>query len=159
MRLSFEVRVVGVVRVDLSDEEVRENAGHVSGRVEVFEEYAEALDGVDDYSHLFLISYLHRAPDERPLKIKPRRLLRKGVSLEELPTVGVFASDSPLRPNPIALTLVRLVRREGRFLEVEGLDLFDGTPILDIKPYISDYKAERHRTPDWVRKHEERPPL
>jgi tRNA (Thr-GGU) A37 N-methylase len=61
----------------------------------------------------------------------------------------VFALDSPTRPNPIGLTLVRLIKRNGRRLFVEGIDLFDGTPIVDIKPYQSDYQVNKYAMPEW----------
>jgi tRNA (adenine37-N6)-methyltransferase len=91
-----------------------------------------------------------------PLKVRPRRLLRRGFTLEELPLVGVFAIDSPTRPNPIGLSLVTLLKIEGNRLRVRGLDLFDGTPILDIKPYRADYRAEQYELPEWYRSIRER---
>ena len=63
--------------------------------------------------------------------------------------MGVLALDSPARPNPVGLTLVRLLRREGRRLTVTGLDCFDGTPILDIKGYRPGYRADQHSVPDF----------
>ncbi len=146
----LRLRPVGVVRVSASDEEVREKAGQIEGYVEVFEEFAEALDGIEEYSHVFVIAYLHKTEWKGLLKVRPRRLLRKGFREEELPVLGVFATDSPLRPNPIALTLVRLLGRERNRLRVKGLDLFDGTPVLDIKPYRPDYRASDFRVPGWV---------
>ncbi|MCS7094809.1 MAG: tRNA (N6-threonylcarbamoyladenosine(37)-N6)-methyltransferase TrmO [Thaumarchaeota archaeon] len=147
--MEFTLRQIGVVRVDATEEEVREKSGALIGRVEVFEAFEDGLHGIDEYSHLFLIAYLDRVR-YRLLRVKPRRLLRKGFREEELPELGVFATDSPVRPNPIALTLVRLLRREGRVLHVEGLDLFDGTPVIDIKPYRSDYRAKEYSVPKWV---------
>ena len=111
------------------------------------------MDGPEGFSHIFVLGFLDRLRLEQigELKVKPRRLLRKGFKLEELPLVGVFAIDSPTRPNPIGLSLVRLLRREDGNLVVLGLDFFDGTPVLDIKPYpywvkgrwivVTDYKA------------------
>jgi tRNA-Thr(GGU) m(6)t(6)A37 methyltransferase TsaA len=149
----IELRVVGYVRVGVGDDFVKANPGAVAGRVEILPEYVEALDGLEGFSHLFIISFLHKAPPEyRDLRrVKPRRLLRRGLKEEELPTLGVFSTDSPVRPNPIGLTLVRLVRRDGGVLFVEGLDLFDGTPVIDIKPLRPDYTTERFRVPEWVR--------
>ena len=66
--------------------------------------------------------------------------------------VGVFAIDSPTRPNPIGLSLVRLLRIEKTRLLVRGLDLFDGTPVLDLKPYRSNYRAEKYELPEWYRR-------
>ncbi|MEM4495060.1 MAG: tRNA (N6-threonylcarbamoyladenosine(37)-N6)-methyltransferase TrmO [Candidatus Caldarchaeum sp.] len=149
----MEFKIVGYVRVDFDDEYVKQNAGAVPGRVEILPEYEEALDGVENYTHLFIIAVFHKSkPEHRSLlKVKPRRLLRLGMREEELPTLGVFSTDSPVRPNPIALTLVKLVRREGNTLYVNGLDLFDGTPVIDLKPYRPDYRAENYSYPDWVK--------
>ncbi|HXK28308.1 MAG TPA: TrmO family methyltransferase, partial [Candidatus Binatia bacterium] len=101
-----------------------------------------------------VIVYFDRLRPEQigPLKVKPRGLLRRGFKLEELPLLGVFALDSPTRPNPIGLTLVRLLRREGNRLFVQGLDFFDRTPVLDIKGYRPNYRADDFILPDWFRK-------
>ena len=147
------LRPVGVVRTDATDDEIRERAGELEATVEVFPEFQNALDGLDWFSHIFVLSYLHELrPDQiGPLKVRPRRLLKAGFKFEELPLVGVFAIDSPTRPNPIGLSLVRLLRIEETRLFVRGLDCFDGTPVLDIKPYRKNYRAEDYEVPDWYR--------
>ena len=98
-----------------------------------------------------MLGYLHRLRPEQvgPLRVEPRGLLRDDLRLEELPTVGVFALDSPTRPNPIGLSLVQLIRRRGNKLTVSGLDYLDGTPVLDIKPYQSGYRVEDYKLPGW----------
>jgi tRNA-Thr(GGU) m(6)t(6)A37 methyltransferase TsaA len=152
-RNEITLRPVGVVRRDESDDDVRLRAAESGSRIEVFPEFEEALDGLEGFSHIFVLSYLNKLrPDQiGPLKVKPRRLLSKGFKLDELPLVGVFAIDSPTRPNPIGLTLVKLVRIDGRELVVNGLDLFDGTPILDIKPYRGDYRTGNYEAASWYR--------
>jgi len=106
------------------------------GRVEVFSQYADGLDDVDGFSHLHLIYWFHRAerlrpsPGDRALKVIPY--------LDDVPR-GVFATRSPRRPNPLGLSLVRLVERHGAELIVEDLDVLDGTPLLDIKPYVEGF--------------------
>jgi tRNA-Thr(GGU) m(6)t(6)A37 methyltransferase TsaA len=144
---------VGVVRTQAPDEEIRERSQDSEATVEIFPEFREALDGLEGFSHIFVLSFLHKLTPEQtgPLKVKPRRLLRKGFKIEELPLVGVFAIDSPIRPNPIGLSLVRLLRKEGGKLFVLGLDVFDGTPILDIKPYRGDYATDRYELAAWYR--------
>ena len=72
-----------------------------------------------------------------------------GVRLEELPEVGVFASDSPHRPNPIAISIVKLRKIEGNRVYVSGLDLYDGTPILDLRAYTPFYSLSDFRIPEW----------
>lgn len=145
-------RPVGVVRTQASDDEIRERSREVA-TIEIFPEFQEALDGLDGFSHIFVLSHLNRLRPEQigVLKVRPRRLVRKGFKLEELPLVGVFALDSPSRPNPIALSLVRLLHRQGRELTVHGLDCFDGTPVLDIKPYRDNYRADQYRLAEWYK--------
>ncbi len=133
----FGLRRIGTVRLGEGGEEAVKRGDTARGTVEVLDEYAPGLEGLDGFSHLILLTYLDKVtPEEKgTLKVKPRRFLREGVAPEEVPTVGVFSTASPHRPNPIAVTIVRLLRREGARLEVEGLDLFDSTPVIDIKPY------------------------
>lgn len=151
--MEIKFKPIGVIRTKASDADVREK-GDRDGEVEIFPEFAEGLEGIDGYSHLFVIVYFDRLRPEQigPLKVKPRGLLRRGFKLDDLPLLGVFALDSPTRPNPIGLTLVRLTKREGNRLLVQGLDFFDGTPILDIKGYRPNYRAEEFTVPAWYRK-------
>ncbi len=147
----IKLRPVGVIRTNASEDEIRSREGTRDGVVEIFESFEEALEGLEGFSHIYIVSYFNRLKPEQigPLKVKPRGLLKHGFTPEELPTRGVFALDSPTRPNPIGLSLVRLVRMEGRDLHVEGLDLFNGTPVLDIKPYQPQYRAEEYGLPEW----------
>jgi len=109
------------------------------GRIKVFPQYADALDSLEGFS------YLDRQREGATglLRVRPRRHHGGRVPAEDIPEVGVFATDSPARPNPIGLTLVKLVRRDGNILVVQGLDLYDGTPVFDLKPYRADYEARR----------------
>jgi len=151
--MEIQFRPIGVIHTKASEAEVREK-GDREGEIEIYPEFTEGLEGIDGYSHLFVLVYFDRLRPEQigPLKVKPRGLLRRGFKLEELPLLGVFALDSPTRPNPIGLTLVRFLRREANRLLVDGLDFFDGTPILDIKGYRPNYRADDFTLPDWFRK-------
>jgi tRNA (adenine37-N6)-methyltransferase len=105
------------------------------GALEIREEFAAGLQDIEGFSHLFVIWVFDRA---------------EGFSLVGTPPIdnrphGVFATRSPRRPNPIGLTVVELLAREGRKLRVRGIDMLDGTPILDIKPYLSSIPSERLR--------------
>ena len=143
---------IGVVHRKASDEEVRsENAG-LESEVEIYPQYKDALDGIEGFSHIFVLGYFHRLRPEQigPLKVKPKRMIKHGLKPEEVPLVGDFTLDSPTRPNPIGLSLVRLLRiEEGRKLIVLDLDYFDGTPVLDIKPYQPGYRSEEYSLPRW----------
>jgi tRNA-Thr(GGU) m(6)t(6)A37 methyltransferase TsaA len=151
MEIIFEP--IGIVRTKGSDADVKQQGG-LEGELEIFPQFEAGLEGIDGYSHLFVIVYFHRLRPEQigPLKVKPRGLLERGFTLDELPSVGVLALDSPTRPNPVGLTLVRFLRRENNRLIVSGLDIFDGTPILDIKGYQPQYRADDYTLPEWFRK-------
>jgi len=144
---------VGVVRTNASEEEIKNRKDKIESVIEIHPEFEEGLEGLAGYSHIFILSYLHKLrPDQiGPLKVKPRRLLRRGFKPEEIPEVGVFALDSPTRPNPIGLSLVKVARIVGTRILVSGLDLFNDTPVLDIKPYRGDYRANSFELPEWYR--------
>ena len=148
------LKPIGVVHTSVSDNQIKEENKEVDAVVEVFPEFEEALDGLDGYSHLFILTYFHKLrPDQiGPLKVKPKRATKRGFKLEDLPTLGVFALDSPTRPNHIGLTLVRLIERRSRKLFVAGIDLFNGTPVVDIKPYQPDYNLNMYAMPEWYLK-------
>jgi len=113
-------------------------------RIEIEPGLTEALDNLDEFSHIIVLYWMDRlAAEPLPMKIHPRRDLK-------LPLVGILASRSPRRPNPIGKATVRLLKRERNILTVSGLDAIDGTPVIDIKPYLPDYdSATDARTPRW----------
>ena len=152
--MEIKLRPIGVVHTKGTDAEVKEK-GDLEGELVIYPDFQEALEGIDGYSHLFVIVYFDRLRAEQvgPLRVKPRGLMRRGFTLEELPLLGVFALDSPTRPNPIGLTLVRFLGREANRLFVQGLDFFNDTPILDIKGYRPQYRTENYTLPDWFRKY------
>jgi tRNA-Thr(GGU) m(6)t(6)A37 methyltransferase TsaA len=145
------IKPIGKINTKFDDEAIKNSKNGVKGEIEVFKEYEDGLEGIDGFSHLIIIAYLHKVREEekKVLKVRFKRLLRFGIKLKELPEVGVFCSDSPHRPVPIALTIVKLIKREGGRLYVEDLDLFDGTPILDIKPYTPERIVEDLKLPKW----------
>lgn len=145
---------IGYVRVDVADDVVKREWESLDSEIEVIEPYEAGLSGLDGFSHLIVITFLHELPPDgrSVLQVKPRGLLRMGLTLDELPTIGVFACDSPSRPNPIGVSIVELLGREGRHLRVRALDAFDRTPVLDLKPYTPDRAVQGLRSPAW---HEE----
>jgi len=114
----------------------------------VDESLTEALDGLEEFSHIMVLYWMHQvpAPGKLPLKVHPR-------GRQELPLVGLFATRSPRRPNPVGLATVRLIQRRGNILEVEGLDAIDGTPVIDIKPFLPDYDCPaKAEVAPWITK-------
>jgi len=152
------LKPIGFVRTEATDEDVK--LRKVVSTIEILPEYEEGLKGIDGFSHLIVLCYFHRLREHEKgvLTVKPRRLLRYGFREEELPEVGVFALDSPARPNPIALSIVEFIGRRGRELQVKGLDAFNGTPVLDIKPYTPSRVVENLRFPRWFKKLMEKSP-
>lgn len=151
MEIRFEP--IGIVRTRATEDEIRQRERDIEGEIEIYPQFEAALEGLDGFSHLFIICYFHKLRPEQvgPLRVKPKRLVQKGFKLEELPVLGVFALDSPTRPNPIGLTLVEIVGREGRTIFVKGLDYFDGTPVLDIKGYRPQYRTDAYTLPEWYK--------
>jgi len=116
----------------------------VRGTIELRDEFAPGLKDLDGFSHVILIYHLHRAA-EPSLRLVPF------MDTEER---GVFATRAPRRPNPIGLSVVRLVGIEGSVLTIEDVDMLDGTPLLDIKPYVSEFDggAPRDLRVGWLEK-------
>jgi tRNA-Thr(GGU) m(6)t(6)A37 methyltransferase TsaA len=111
----------------------------VAGWVELAPDFGEGLTDIDGFSHLWLIYHLHKI---------------EGASLTVTPFLdnqphGIFATRSPRRPNPIGLSVVRLVRREGLVLYIEDVDILDGTPLLDIKPYVPTFDVRQTDAIGW----------
>jgi tRNA-Thr(GGU) m(6)t(6)A37 methyltransferase TsaA len=105
----------------------------MEGILEIDPDLEEGLTDVEGFSHLFVIWVFDRSGNVELTGTPPA---------DDRPH-GVFATRSPYRPNPIGLTVVRLLRREGNRLHVKGIDMLDGTPILDVKPYLSSVPAEQ----------------
>jgi len=106
------------------------------GTLEILPEFADGLQDIEGFSHLYVLWVFDRA-DGFDIVANP--------PTDEGRPHGVFATRSPRRPNPIALTVVELVRRDGRVLHVRGVDMLDGSPILDVKPYLSSIAEDRLR--------------
>ncbi len=127
----FTMHPIGTVRSPYSDTaQIPKGPGvehHAEGVLELLPEYEQGLLDIDGFSHLFVLWVFDRAEGASLIATPP---------LDNRPH-GVFATRSPQRPNPIGLTVVALLRREGAKLVVRGVDMLDGTPILDIKPYLS----------------------
>jgi tRNA-Thr(GGU) m(6)t(6)A37 methyltransferase TsaA len=114
----------------------------IRGSVEIFPEYVKGLKDLEGFSHILLLCYFHLAK-------KPRLLGRPYMDDEER---GIFAIRGPSRPNPIGLSTVRLEKIEGNMLYIRDLDIIDGTPLLDIKPYVPDFDSKQDVRFGWLEK-------
>ena len=115
-------------------------ARDIPGSVLVFPQYHEALKDLDGFSHIYLLSHFHRAGAPR-LTVTP--------FLDDTPR-GLFATRAPARPNPIGLSVVRLDRIEEGVLYIRDVDLLDGTPVLDIKPYVPGFDLRPDARGGWT---------
>jgi tRNA-Thr(GGU) m(6)t(6)A37 methyltransferase TsaA len=114
----------------------------VEGTIQIREEFSDGLTDLDGFSYIVLLYYLHKS---------------QGYDLRLVPFMdteerGLFATRAPRRPNPIGLSVVRLKRVEGSTVYIENLDILDGTPLLDIKPYVPDFDAAEEIKTGWLKR-------
>jgi tRNA-Thr(GGU) m(6)t(6)A37 methyltransferase TsaA len=145
------LRRVGVVRSPIKEPSLVADSGDLESRSKITKarndrqiiselvidnDLAGIVDGTEDFSHLLVLYWAHRVTSEG-------RSLTKGhpAGRKDLPLVGIFATRSPARPNPVCATVVRLLERKGNVLKVQGLDAVDGSPVIDVKCYIPYYEA------------------
>ena len=122
--------------------------GHVRSEVVIDELLSEHLEGLEEFSHIVVVCWMHRCPTDSPPPTKVHPCGRA-----DLPLVGLFASRAQHRPNSLGITVVKLEERRGNVLWVTGLDAIDGTPVIDIKPYMPlGERPENIRLPAWVAK-------
>ena len=149
--MEIEMKAVGVVQNSLDRAPIsgawRVAWKEVISQIVVRSEFAPALDGIEAFSHLFILFWLHKVSEEerRTYRIHPS-------NNTSFPLVGAFATRTRHRPNPIGISVVQLVEVRSNVLLVKGLDAVDGTPVLDIKPYVPafDLPLEEVRTGPWV---------
>ena len=110
-------------------------------------DFADALEGLKEFSHLIVLFWFHLSPAGENAAHKTHPQMRP-----DMPLVGVFATRSPVRPNPLGMAVVKLQGHIKNVLIVTGLDALDGTPILDIKPYLPGDSVAKIKVPDWVHK-------
>ena len=144
-QLEFLMRPIGVILTPFTDEAqtpIQPTRSQAIGQVEVDLKFAAGLQDVEGLSHLILLYVFHRSV---------------GYSLQVRPFLddqahGLFATRYPARPNPIGLSVVRLLARHGNQLEIEGVDMLDGTPLLDIKPYVPEFDVRTETRTGWYEK-------
>jgi tRNA-Thr(GGU) m(6)t(6)A37 methyltransferase TsaA len=142
--MAIKLEPIGVIKNEFL-ERVPKGWETVPAQVVINEKWGSALDGVEQFSHLIILFWLDRIPRQEVVThIHPQRR-------EDLPLIGLFATRSPGRPNPIAVQVVELLSRQGDTLTVRHLDALDNSPVLDIKPYLPrGDSVPDASTPAWV---------
>jgi len=139
-----EITPIGTIRSPFTSPEGMPiqpaGATSVKGQVEVLSAYQDGLQDLDGFSHIILLYLFHRS----------RGFELKVVPFLDTTSRGVFATRAPKRPNPIGLSVVQLERIEGRILHVQGIDVLDGTPLLDIKPYVPEFDVQVEVRTGWL---------
>jgi len=138
------LKAIGLVRSEIK-QPMGQDGKEIVSDIVIDISLTEALDNLDDFSHIIVLYWMHRATNRQVRnKVCP-------MGRQEVPLVGLFATRSPHRPNPIGVATVRLLQRQGNILRVKGLDAIDGTPVIDIKPYLPGYdSATDIKVPPWI---------
>jgi tRNA-Thr(GGU) m(6)t(6)A37 methyltransferase TsaA len=137
---------IGYVKTNAVGEQVRDE--NIISTITLNPQFTQGVDGLAEFSHIFVLFYLNQIKEiHQPLnfRVHPR-------GRADLPLTGIFSTRTMFRPNPIGLTLVELLKVEGNILTLKGLDAYDGTPVLDIKPYDPWDTVEAARIPQWWKK-------
>lgn len=140
--MQFFMRPIGVIHTPFADKSqtpIQSSTSNAIGQVEVYPEFSDGLQDIDGFSHLHLL-YVFHCSGEYALQVKP--------FLDDQ-LRGLFATRHPCRPNPIGLSVIRLLDRRYNILVVEGVDMLDGTPLLDIKPYVPDFDVRDEIRTGW----------
>ena len=143
----MDLKPIGIINNAITKRSDKETWKSTVSNIVLDSSFEKALDHLDEFSHIIVIYWLHKiSSGERNVeKVHPK-------GKKDLPLVGVLASRSPARPNPIGIATVRLQSRDRNVLRVKGLDALDGTPVLDIKPFIPNYDCPAKAiTPGWVK--------
>ncbi|MBI5034954.1 MAG: tRNA (N6-threonylcarbamoyladenosine(37)-N6)-methyltransferase TrmO [Chloroflexi bacterium] len=142
----IQFQSIGIVRNGILEAHRDTHWDEIESEISVDEKWRDALDGIAEFSHIWVIFHIDRVPAPTTLRIQP-------IKQADLPVVGIFSTRSPQRPNPIGIRAVELLAVRENILRVRGLDALDGTPVLDLKPYIARHDAiQDSRVAAWAKK-------
>lgn len=143
----MEVKLIPIGTVSSPVKEgVDTNWGSVISEIHINEEYQQGLKGLGDFSHAIIVFYMHKFSFDSKTD-----LVRRPQGRDDMPLLGIFCQRAKHRPNPIGITSVEIISAEGNIIKVKGLDAIDGTPILDIKPYFTQFDLRKEaKNPEWV---------
>lgn len=139
------MKPIGVIRTPFTSSEhtpIQSSKSNTNGHVEVSSEYLDALKSLDGFSHIILLYWFHRAK-------QPEMREKPFLDTEEH---GLFSIRAPSRPNPIGISIVKLLSIEGTRLNIEGVDMLDKTPLIDIKPFVPEFDNRPLATSGWLAK-------
>jgi tRNA-Thr(GGU) m(6)t(6)A37 methyltransferase TsaA len=131
--MEVSMKPIGVIHSpfqEIAGMPIQSSRSNAIGTVEIFPEFKDGLDGVEDFSHLYLIYVLHQSEPVQSLKVQP--------FLDDQ-FHGIFATRYPVRPNSIGLSVIQVLSRQDNMIHFKGADMLDETPLLDIKPYIPEF--------------------
>jgi tRNA-Thr(GGU) m(6)t(6)A37 methyltransferase TsaA len=143
--MEFIIKSIGMIRTPFKSSEdtpIQSSKSDIPGYVELAPEYLDALKSLDSFSHIILVYWFHRAKT-------PQMQMKPFLDTEEH---GLFSIRAPSRPNPIGLSIVKLLRIKGTRLDIEGVDMLDETPLLDIKPFVPEFDNRPQATSGWLTK-------
>ncbi len=141
--MKIEFKPIGIIHSPYKTKEdvpIQAYRSEDVGEIEMFKEYEEGLDDIEGFSHIMIVYIFHKS---------------KGYSLHVRPFLdpslrGLFATRHPNRPNPIGISTVRLLERKGNILKIKGMDVIDGTPLVDIKPYVTRFDERKEAKFGWL---------
>ena len=141
----IQLKPIGTVHNAISTAHRDTRWQEIESEIEVEAQWRDALDGLAQFSHIWVVTYLDRFPAPDSLRVYPKQV-------DDPPLIGIFATRAPQRPNPIGICAVELFQVRGNTLRVRGLDALDGTPVLDLKPYLARRDAiQATRVAGWVK--------
>jgi tRNA-Thr(GGU) m(6)t(6)A37 methyltransferase TsaA len=136
---------IGIVK-STATEPVDENWGHIISEIHLADLLTPGLQGLEQFSHLIVVFFMHQASFSPPTD-----LVRRPRGRADMPQLGIFAQRAKHRPNPIGVTAVEIVEIAGKVIKVKGLDAIDGTPVLDLKPYVPVFdRIDKAAVPEWM---------
>ena len=144
--MDFSMKPIGIIHTPFLDKTnipIQSSRSEIIGTIEVFPEYQDGLDGVEDLSRIYLLYGFHQSEPIQSLKVQP--------FLDDQ-FHGIFATRYPVRPNFIGLSIVEVLGRQENLIHFKGVDMLDGTPLMDIKPYIPEFDVFEVEKIGWYQK-------
>ena len=141
--MKFEIRPIGVIRSPFKSKDeipIQSSKSTALGEVELFPDYTEGLGSLDGFSHIILLYWFHKARDFK-LRVTPYLDTKER---------GLFSTRAPSRPNPIGISTVKVIEIDGNIVKFEGADMLDGSPLIDIKPFVPEFDNRENADSGWL---------